>query len=156
MEGASSIFQNLFSPQAPCSVTYPPKMSVLFAPKYYRLHVLSLLSIFTLNKGIEEEGSANHKARDLKEGERLPGSPRPHGPMLRPILEKLLPSPSLDVDLHALLRAHTLYFVPRRHPLGSGPRPAWLSCPGSCQHGRACWYAGLGASGRKGAGSRQE
>lgn len=62
---------------------------------------------------------------------------------LQPLL-RLLPCLSLDVCLEAFLRTHTLYFVPGHHPLGSGPQGAWLSCPQSCQHGCACWYAAWG------------
>lgn len=76
--------------------------------------------------------------------------------VLRQILEQASPSLSWAMCLEAFLRAHTLCFVPRHHPLGSGPRLAWLSCPGSCQHGCACWYAGLGAQEREGVGSGEK
>lgn len=65
-------------------------------------------------------------------------------PRLRQILERPLPCLSLDMCLEAFLRTYTLYFVPGHHPLGSGPHGAWLSCPRSCQHWCACWYAARG------------
>lgn len=124
-------------------------MSVSSAPKYHGPHARTLLSIYTLNKGLEAPQSVRleKEAGDFLVPPRCPQLSVL--PTLRQILERPLLSLSLVTCLEAFLRTHTLYFVPGHHPLGCRPRRAWLSCPRSCQHGCACWYATRGLQRRK-------
>lgn len=84
-------------------------------------------------------------------------SPRPHLRGL-PALEQILgePLPSLSLDMRFRGSSHSPP-CPQAPATWLCTTPCLAECsPGSCQHGCACWYAGLGAWEREGTGSGEE